>query len=451
MKLPKLTPLQSRFAACLGTSIVLLIIYFSLNPSHFAYAAELDSILGEDHNHHRIALGREFSLAGDLDWGDGGLDYDSDGTADYQADFAGISRSIIGRAPLDTVGLKNNLPNTLNIDAGQTQYYIFEKDEVFSMPGTRGSQLPTNVTGDTALLKMKRSLLDDGSESLEEQDSILIKRQDGGVTVYVSANTCLQPVLNENKTGTPGQLTIYYSLDDNNQNPTAEDNDGSFQLDQGYGATEIPSVSGNLYISISAPDLPNDTFTGPWSYQIAASADDYYHYYNNETSFLWTVDTDSNSALLMTYNLTDQDGSDPAVIQQRQEWMDMEPPFSIYVFNSSSPKIDGIKQSYCGLSKLNMEFMRINTSMSERGVGSNPKQQFYVESLLPGNTYFSVLAYGGGNTSGNPAIIGGGGQVWKSLQFSTKSGPSLPQLSLSLALSRSHTHTHTHTYIYILI
>jgi calcium channel MID1 len=331
---------------------------------------------------------------------------------------------------LDTVSLKNNLPNTLNIDAGETQYYVFEKDEVLGDAGSRGSELPTNVTGRQASVKKSRKRSLDNQEeleSLEERDEHIVKRQDSR-TVYLSANTCLQPSLNDNKTGTPGQPTIYYSLSDGNQKPSKEENDGFLQLEQGYGAVEIPNVSGNLWITMSAPNLPNNTFTGPWSYQIAASVDDYYHYYNDETSFLWTVDTDSNSALLMTYNLTDQNGFDPTVMSQRQAWMDMtsDPPFSIYVFNSSSPKIDGIKNSYCGLSKLNMEFMRINTSMSERGVGSNPKQQFYMQSLLPGQTYFSVLAYGGGNTSDKPAIISGGGQVWKSMQFSTKSGSSLP-------------------------
>ncbi|KIV99011.1 uncharacterized protein PV09_09240 [Verruconis gallopava] len=422
---PKLTPLQSRFVACLGTSLLLIIIFFLLNPSHFAYAAELDSILNKDHNHHRIVGG----LAGDLDWGSIFTDTESyveeQDVDQYEAKFGW---GLVERAPLDTVSLKNNLPNTLNLNPGETQYYVFEQDELSASPGTRGRQLPTNVTGPGADVtsnakRRKRSISEDAEQEHEtvEGDNILEKRQNTK-TVYVSANTCLQPLLNENKTGTPGQPTIFYSLSDNNQKPSADQNDGTVQLDQGYAAVAIPNVSGNLYISISAPDLPNDTFTGPWNYQIAASIDDYYHYYDNSTAFMWTVDTDSNSALLATYNLTGQDGNSTTIQNQRNEWMNTSPPFDIYVFNSSSPKIDGIKHSYCGLSKLNMDFMRINTSMTERGVGSNPKQQFYIQSLLPGNTYFSVLAYQGGNVSTeDQAIVGGGGQVWKSMQFSTKS------------------------------
>ena len=419
---------------------MLLLIYFSLSPSQFAYAAELvsDSILNEDHNHHRIG---EHAHALDLDWGGGGLEYayDEEGGGrggegvGYEAAFGlGVGESIIGkRQALDTVRLKNNLPNTLNIVPGETQWYVFEASELSAAPGSRGNQLPTNVTGQDATLrrlKQKRS-------SMLEEGGLLEKRQNTSArTVYLSANTCLQPSLNENATGTPGQPTIYISRSNTNQKPDADNNDGMVQLDQGYASLELLEVEDSIFISISAPQLPNDTFTGPWSYQIAASTDDYYHYYNNETAFMWTVDTDSTSALLATYNLTDQNGNLSSVQQQRQAWMSLSssPPFSIYVFNSSSPKIDGIKNSYCGLSKLNMDFMRINSSITERGVGGNPKQQFYMESLVAGNTYFSVLAYRGANGSDDRvATVGGGGQVWKSMQFSTKAGrSSLPFLSL---------------------
>ena len=425
MQFPKLTPLQSRFAACLGTSLVLLIIYFSLNPSQFAYAAELDSILNEDHNHHRIHAQQL-----DLDWG--GVshqlleDEEEEGLPAYQAAFGvGLPPNLVGRQALDTVRLKNNMPNTLNLVPGETQWYVFEASELRAAPGGRGVQLPTNVTGQDATLKRRK---DKRSLELAENGEILEKRQNSSArTVYLSANTCLQPALNENKTGTPGQPTIYISRSNTNQKPDADTNDGFQQLDQGYASLALQEVEDSIFISITAPQLPNDTFTGPWSYQIAASTDDYYHYYNNETAFMWTVDTDSTSALLATYNLTDQNGNLTSVQQQRQAWMDMtnDPPFDIYVFNSSSPKIDGIKNSYCGLSKLNMDFMRINSSISERGVGKNPKQQFYMQSLVAGNTYFSVLAYKGANSSDeNAATIGGGGQVWKSMQFSTKAGMS---------------------------
>ena len=68
MQFPKLTPLQSRFAASLLASAILMFIYFSLSNTQFAYAAELDSIIPSDHNHPIIAFDDDDNaLFGDLD------------------------------------------------------------------------------------------------------------------------------------------------------------------------------------------------------------------------------------------------------------------------------------------------------------------------------------------------------------------------------------------------
>ena len=96
MQFPKLTPLQSRFLACLGTSILLIIIYYSLSPTHFAYAAEVEATLNQDHNHHRIY--DDLDLSRDIDWEDE-EDFGNIETASYQSDFGpGVDRSIIGGA-----------------------------------------------------------------------------------------------------------------------------------------------------------------------------------------------------------------------------------------------------------------------------------------------------------------------------------------------------------------
>src|ERR1700761_3843551 len=106
MQFPKLTPLQSRFAACIGTTLLLLLIYFSISPPHFAYAAELDSIHNEDHNHRWILS--DMSKGEDSwDWED---DDDQDEFVGYEPGFAaGLDHSLIGRATvMDTVILQNN-------------------------------------------------------------------------------------------------------------------------------------------------------------------------------------------------------------------------------------------------------------------------------------------------------------------------------------------------------
>jgi calcium channel MID1 len=115
MPLPKLSPLQSRLAASLIASIMLLFLYFTFASPHFAYAGDVDSIRPEDHNHER--------LPGPI------LEVDSDELelreaegAAYEADFIGFDRGIIGRATTDPQALQNKVNITDSIVQGQTNH-----------------------------------------------------------------------------------------------------------------------------------------------------------------------------------------------------------------------------------------------------------------------------------------------------------------------------------------
>src|SRR5579871_799274 len=145
MQFPKLTPLQSRFLACLGTSILLVIIYYSLSPTHFAYAAEIEATLNQDHNHHRIH--NRLDLFGDLDWEDEEEEEDFDiEIASYQSDFGpGVDRSIIGRAASGTFALVNNVPTTSNIAAGEIQYFVFDNSSLWMPLSPIENTLPANL------------------------------------------------------------------------------------------------------------------------------------------------------------------------------------------------------------------------------------------------------------------------------------------------------------------
>jgi len=116
MRLPKLTPLQSRLAVCVATSLLLLVVYVTLSTTHLAYAAELDSILHNDHNHPQIDL----RLASDVDWGD----LEEEAHESYEPEFApgGMGKEIVGRAAQEIFYLKNNMPMNLNLAPGKTVY-----------------------------------------------------------------------------------------------------------------------------------------------------------------------------------------------------------------------------------------------------------------------------------------------------------------------------------------
>jgi calcium channel MID1 len=426
MQFPKLTPLQSRLAACLGTSILLVIIYYSISPSHFAYAAELGSILNEDHNHHRIALGHDFDLATDIDSSKDGDILETDGfagTGEYRAEFPGVSRELVGRAPPGVTQLKNNVQFAINIKPGESDNYVFDSTEVYGPKGTVRSGLPWNISRSDGTSIQKR---DDAewNEGTGTDVHDLLKRQatNGTVTpVYISVNTCLQPFVNLGRTSSPPQLTLYISVNESNISPSADKNAVKVPLERGY-ASKVVNATGSVWFSIVADDLTDD-FSGPWNYAIAASIDASYFYYE-DTPFIWTVDTDSNSALLATLNLTD---ADPEVSDEtkalREQWMKMTdaPPFTMKIYNSSSPNITGIESSYCGLKNEGMNPIIITYNMTRRGVGQNPKQQFYATGLQPGQNYTAILAYDGVNMT-NADVVAGGGQLWKSITFTTKTG-----------------------------
>jgi calcium channel MID1 len=422
MQFPKLTPLQSRFAACLGTSIILLIVYFTISPPQFAYASELGSVHNQDHNHHRIDL----DPSSGIDWGD-----DMEGEQ-YEPEFSAFERSIIGRAAADVKALTNNIPDALNVAPGETVYYVFENSSVWGNHSAPRQGLPSPISGPNGTID-KRDFVEDDCEETERTGidatvSIKAKRQAvnlGTRAVYISVNTCLQPSMNSSMNGTSTfampQLTLYVSQLESNPKPGPEKSPNDQQaipLVEGFANATI-DASSNVYFSVSAPNLTS-ALIGQWNYVVSASIDTSFQYYNNTTPFTFVVDTDSTSALLNTMNLTDPD----APSELRKQWMNISPPFNIFVFAQNTTLLNGIRNSYCGLTKLGQGDIKISSNMTNRGVGQNPKQQFYVEGLKTGQKYSSILAFNGVNGTADPTsgVVGGGGQVWQALNFATKSG-----------------------------
>lgn len=424
MQFPKLTPLQSRLAACLVSSIILVIIYYSISPSHFAYAAELESILNEDHNHHRIDFGQEGGFKDVTDWGQDVAMLEEDGFAGMEEErdgSGGALRDLVRRAP-GTSPLRNNIPFGENIAPGEVATFKFASSEVYGPAGVTRTGLPWNMTRSDGTTIQKR---DGTSEDSDSQYHDFLRRQSANGTVksvYISANTCLQPTVNSGGQGSPPQLTLYVSANESDISSVPIGNASSFAFEQGYVSAKV-NATGDLYFSIVASNLTGD-FSGQWNYKIAASIDASYFYYEDD-EFSWVVDTDSKSALLSTLNLTKADlVPSNETIALRKEIMEMKDPFlpfTMRIYNASSPNITGIERSYCGLQNQPINPVSINYSMTTRGVGGNPKQQFYATGLNPGQVYTAILAYDGVNMT-NSSVVAGGGQLWKSFSFTTKRG-----------------------------
>ena len=328
-----------------------------------------------------------------------------DDPANYESEFLGLDRSIIGRAGNDETALANNAPGQLNIEQGQSQFWTFSNQSLFGplSPPTPG--LPSVLAGQYPLIK---------PDSPDQR------------VLYISFTTCVQPTpKTSNSNGPPGPLELYVSTSSDNQQPSKDKYDKAVTIDEGFGWVNI-SVKDDVFFGVFAP--ANDDFTGVYNYQLTASIDGFYASYYNER-FVSFIDSDTNSALLYTNDTTSLNSS----TETYKGWMSGPPAFRVFVQNVDNPSIAGMQNSICALE--NFADIR-DPSMVDVGMtlsGDNqPKQQFHVKGLNATSKYYAIAAIKGNSTDYGNGVVGGGGTVWNSMNstnfvnFKTKSGTSPP-------------------------
>ncbi|KAL1867503.1 hypothetical protein Daus18300_006347 [Diaporthe australafricana] len=395
----QLSPLQSRFAASAIATVVLIIIYFTLFPPQFAFAEE-------------ISHGSPIILDGSagLEGADAELE-----TRDlwYEPEFDAFDRSILGEVTKrDTLSLSNNVPNQMNLAAGDTLVYFLASSELSS-------------SGDAAL-----ELRGEPGVSEEEEGDTLadldersrLSKRATATMVYISANTCLQPTGNSTTASEPPQLTLYVSNSTDNTSPgPSADASKQEAITFKEGAVMYNfTASDDLYMGVSASNVSAD-YTGIYNFQIAASIDMWYHSYNesNNDELFW-VDSDTTSVLLMTQNLTTARNPDQQLMSSR--------PYVMFAQNNAVPSINGMRYSYCGLDNYaqiaavrnGQETTQVTTGITRRGAGGHPKQQFYFSGLNASSRYQGILARNANATS-DVNVPGGGGHVLRATTFETKS------------------------------
>lgn len=419
----KLSPLQSRLAASVLGSVILLFVYFSLFSPQFALADETRQLLPIIHDDLHI----DESL---------GLEDRSRFDPEYEPEFAAFDRSIIGRAPAGVTGLANNVPMSMNVVAGTTQLFAFEKGIIFGREESRLELRGEDGGGfheATPREESGRSIGEQGSEEYH------VEKRQSSKMIYISANTCEQPPQSnpDKTTMDPPQLTMFVSTSPKNQSPgPAADPDTQVVIEFVEGAVMYnASTTGDVFLGIHAPNV-SSVFTGQtYNFEVAASVDKFFHSYNAQADadLIW-VDSDSQGALLITHNLTDS--TDEGVSDQIMR----SQPYVMFAQNALEEwSISGLKYSYCGLQNnaqiaatKNGKFTSmVTTGMTRRGPGNLPKQQFYFSGLNSSADYLGILALNGdaGKAAG-PGVAGGGGLVYRATNFSTKSGTP-PPITLS--------------------
>ncbi|CAK7274875.1 hypothetical protein SEPCBS57363_006388 [Sporothrix epigloea] len=363
---------------------------------------------------------------------------DGDGLQEvmYEPDFGIFDRGILGRAPPGVSSLTNNVPETLNVVLGTTQVFVFEKALMF------GRDVDENGTQDELKRRNADYEEDEGDDERDDGDFVLgdkndrsdrsLSRRQGSNgttrTVYFSANTCIQPqLLSPTISGAIPQLTMYVSTTPENISPGPASNPKQqtrHVFTEGAVMVSV-NVSSDVYVGISAPNISTTMFSGLYNFQLAASLDEWYHSYDNETdaNLIW-VDSDASASLLYTHNLTDSTDS----VKDR-DIMSVE-PYVMFAQNSEDRSVDGVRFSYCGLQTYaqiaatnNGKFTSlVSTSMTLAGLGNLPKQQFYFSGLNASSSYVGILAAlpqnGTGQIGSN--VIGGGGKVARATIFQTK-------------------------------
>lgn len=424
MPLPKLSPLQSRLAASLIASAMLLVLYFMIASPHFAYAAEVGSIHPEDHNHERLAGP---ILEVDLE------QLEAREVQQYEGDFVRYDNAIIERG-LEIVRatgpteLQNNAPVTSSVDQGQTVQFSFLKASVYGSLSPATSGLPSALKGRDVHVE-----IDDGSmEGLDEQDldgqepELRTRQSTSPRPVYISVNVCTQPSPLINSTvDPPPQLQLYISQSAENTSP-GPNQDPSTQaiitLNEGAAMHSV-QATGDVYIGLYGQSTT--AYQNSWSAQVAASIDGYFHtYYNSTDTNLEFADADNLSGLFYSGNLTN-DVKNSTVYEA---WMKQAPPFVIFANAKDDTSLNGIQNSYCGMMRSSVapaenstSSSRVQTAITNIGNGQ-PRQQFYINELSAGTTYNIALGVYGNSTAAGSGVVGGGGQVWPIKEFTTSTG-----------------------------
>lgn len=382
MLLPNLTQLQTRFAASFAASACVVFLYLSLTSPRFAYAVEIDSRIPPDHNHPII-----FKTAFDDD--------------EPEIDPGGGDE--LRRRQTATLELFNNAPQNLNILPGTNQTWMVSQSTIEGQLSDPGVGLP----GET-----KVEAFDSHSE---------LRRRETSRRLYVTINICLQPT-SPDPGAIPPQLQMYHSTSSENTNPgpNATANQNTIEVKGGYSIATI-NTDDDVYIGIAAP--VDSSFDGSWNYEIAASIDAPFHSVNEQSPNLFFVDGDSHAALLIT-NDTTEAASNTTIYQ---DWMNLKPPYGMFAHGKSDRSILGVQYSYCGLKNAANIFANLEgvqnqnlASMTNRGLGGQPKEQFYITALNKSSNYFGFLAMDGNSTASGVNVTGGGGKVWATMDFTTK-------------------------------
>ncbi|KAL8975544.1 MAG: hypothetical protein Q9197_000221 [Variospora fuerteventurae] len=386
-------------APCLGRFAPLTYLCLSLSLLIIAWSAAGEITANKNHNHHRL-----LGLDNQVD----GLHSGAVKASSYEPAFAGLDRSIIGRAPeaVTVTSLGNNAPKQKSIDQGDIQYWTFSQQTLQGPPGPFNWAFPLDLAA-TNLSRLESDLV---------QLATTPKTPTTNRSVWLTISTCDQPTSGDPaNAAAPSPLEVYVSRSQSNQRPDNARSDHVIVQEGGHGNLSLGSVTDAIWIGVRAPTI--NGFVGDFTYELAASIDaPYATYFDGDPGNKWDPqitpwDTDTHSSILGTGNITNAWSGSPNFIN----WLSASPPpFDVYVHNHADPAFLGLHRSVCGLRK----HAQIRSQKSMVKIGGQPKQLFYVTDLQGGSSYDAVMTL---EPPSSKPTVRGGGAVWNVTTFTTKS------------------------------
>lgn len=238
-------------------------------------------------------------------------------------------------------------------------------------------------------------------------------------TVYITLNVCTQPLpLSTLPNSTISQLwnntryipalRLYGSNDSSNTLPNATQATDMSMFEYGFANLTYQETSGNLYVSVSAPPKDPSWNDDVFSYQIGLSTSAPLHraLAGDQNRFLFLQDSDFSAALLTTGNLTSSE------IPNYQIWINPSIPSSSNGYGAALQ--NSLQWSWCGVTQSSalVTLSEADRSMTLRGPGGLPKEQFYVHDLVPSTFYDAYITLQNNYTQG--------GTIWPVQTFKTR-------------------------------
>ncbi|KAH7412189.1 stretch-activated Ca2+-permeable channel component-domain-containing protein [Phaeosphaeria sp. MPI-PUGE-AT-0046c] len=415
MLLPHFTHAQSRLLPFVIAN------YLLVACSHVAYAIEVPVASHIPSVSRPVPQAPSVVLAQVQDDGRGNRD------EGYTPEFEYFDRSLLGRQdPQEgqTI-LENNKVEPKDIVPQRNLYFVFKGGQ---------NRLKRAVTTYTEVLEARGSVNlsgESGVEDIHDEQSATdgeenhVEKRQAGNRIWISVNTCRQPNAPTNGTETTKnhpQLTMFVSTSSNNQKPGIDSIEGLVTpptgviFDKGFANFSLQATS-DIYIGVSAPTLEPGWF-GSWHFEIAASTDGPYHSYDGNDPFLYMIDTDGDSALFITYNLSTPGTNDT------NKWKENN-PFRMYAFEADDvSSITGIERSLCALQNVSRSTnVTSEISITNKFGGALPKSQFHLQGLKAGKKYNGFLTVQGGQDVlqlPGGRTVRGGGMVFRQFEYTTK-------------------------------